>query len=106
MIVTKKAMSRRTVLRADFRDTGCAIRAFKRGALAGVFPFDGLHRFLPVLVQGGGFRTLEVPVNHRPRRAGVSKYGVLNRLGRGFHDLMAIAWSQKRRHFPPGFTEL
>lgn len=98
--------ARRTALGVDFRDTGCAIRAFKREALAGVFPFNGLHRFLPVLVHGGGFKTLEVPVNHRPRVAGVSKYGVWNRLGRGIYDLIAISWYQKRRYRAPGYVEL
>jgi len=98
--------ARRTALGVDFRDTGCAIRVFKRPALNGVFPFNGLHRFLPVIVHGGGARTLEVPVNHRPRVAGVSKYGVWNRLGRGIYDLFAIAWYQKRRVGSVPFTEL
>jgi len=98
--------ARRAILKVDFRDTGCAIRAFKRLALEGLFPFNGLHRFLPVLVHGNGARTLEVPVNHRPRVAGVSKYGVWNRLGRGLYDLFAIAWYQKRRLRPVPFTEL
>lgn len=92
--------ARKTALGVDFRDTGCAIRAFKRTALAGVFPFNGLHRFLPVIVHGGGAKTLEVPVKHRPRVAGVSKYGVWNRLGRGIYDLIAISWYQKRRYRP------
>lgn len=98
--------ARKTALGVDFRDTGCAIRAFKRSALAGVFPFNGLHRFLPVLVHGGGASTREVPVNHRPRVAGVSKYGVWNRLGRGLYDLIAISWYQKRRYRPVGAVEL
>ncbi len=98
--------ARRTALRADFRDTGCALRVFKRSALEGVFPFNGLHRFLPILVHGGGATILEVPVNHRPRVAGVSKYGVWNRLGRGLHDLIAIRWYQKRRVTPVPFSEL
>ncbi len=98
--------ARSAALGVDFCDTGCAIRAFKREALAGVFPFNGLHRFLPVLVHGGGFKTLEVPVNHRPRVAGVSKYGVWNRLGRGIYDLVAISWYQKRRYRTPGYMEL
>jgi dolichol-phosphate mannosyltransferase len=98
--------ARKTALGVDFADTGCAIRAFKRTALTGVFPFNGLHRFLPVIVHGGGFKTLEVPVNHRPRVAGVSKYGVWNRLGRGIYDLFAIAWYQKRRYRPVEFSEL
>lgn len=93
--VARKA--RKWVLRVDFSDTGCAARVFKRTALAGLFPFDGLHRFLPVLMHAAGARTKEVPVAHRPRVAGYSKYGVWNRLGRGILDLLAIAWYQRRR---------
>lgn len=97
--------ARKRALKADFRDTGCAIRAFKRSALDGIFPFDGLHRFLPVLVHGGGAKTLEMPVNHRPRVAGVSKYGVWNRLWRGVYDLFALGWYQKRRLRSAPFSE-
>jgi dolichol-phosphate mannosyltransferase len=89
--------ARRLALKVDFADTGCAVRVFKRSALAGIFPFNGLHRFLPVLVHGNGATTREVPINHRPRVAGVSKYGLHNRLWRGIADLLAIAWYQKRR---------
>lgn len=89
--------ARKTALGVDFRDSGCALRAFKRGVLDGLFPFNGLHRFLPILVKGGGASTCEVPVNHRPRVAGVSKYGVWNRAFRGLVDLFAIAWYQRRR---------
>jgi len=91
--------ARRTALKVDFCDTGCAFRAFKRSALEGVFPFNGLHRFLPVLVHANGGRTKEVPICHRPRVAGQSKYGLWNRLWRGIYDLFAIAWYQKR-HLP------
>jgi dolichol-phosphate mannosyltransferase len=73
------------------------LRVFRRAALAGVFGFNGLHRFLPILVAGGGFRVREIPVNHRPRVAGVSKYGVWNRVWRGLYDLIAVAWYQRRR---------
>jgi dolichol-phosphate mannosyltransferase len=92
--------ARKRALGHDFRDTGCALRVFRREALEGVPGFNGLHRFLPILVAGGGFRVLEVPVSHRPRVAGVSKYGVWNRLGRGLYDLIGIAWYQKRRLGP------
>jgi dolichol-phosphate mannosyltransferase len=98
--------SRRLVLKADFRDTGCAMRVFKRSALEGVFPFNGLHRFLPILVHGSGAKTREVPVNHRPRAAGVSKYGLWNRLWRGVYDLIGVGWYQKRRLRPVPFSEL
>ena len=73
------------------------MRAFKRSSLEGVFLFNGLHRFLPILVAGNGSRCREVPVKHRPRVAGVSKYGVWNRLGRGLFDLVGVAWYQRRR---------
>jgi dolichol-phosphate mannosyltransferase len=89
--------ARKLVLRVDLADTGCGLRAFKRSALNGLFAFHGLHRFLPLLVHGNGGKVLELPVNHRPRMAGASKYGVWNRLGRGIVDLLAVAWYQRRR---------
>lgn len=104
--------ARRTALKVDFCDTGCAFRAFKRTALDGVFPFNGLHRFLPVLVHANGARTKEIPICHRARVAGESKYGLWNRLWRGIFDLFAIAWYQKRhisriptRPLEPAFCE-
>jgi dolichol-phosphate mannosyltransferase len=97
-VVARKA--RKIMLGVDFADTGCAVRVFKRTVLAGVFPFNGVHRFLPVLVHGAGARTLELPINHRPRVAGMSKYGLWNRLGRGIADLLAVAWYQRRRLTP------
>lgn len=89
--------ARKLVLGVDFADSGCALRVFKRQVLESLVPFNGMHRFLPILIHGGGFRTREVPVRHRPRVAGVSKYGIANRLFRGILDLMAVAWYQKRR---------
>lgn len=89
--------ARQAALGDDFADTGCALRAFKRSALDGVLPFNGWHRFLPILVAGNGSRCLEVPVNHRPRVAGVSKYGIWNRLWRGVYDLIGVGWYQRRR---------
>ena len=98
--------ARKTVLGVDFSDTGCAFRVFKRSALEGVFAFNGLHRFLPVLVHAGGGKAKEIPIRHRPRVAGVSKYGIWNRLGRGLLDLFAIAWYQKRRLGKVPYDEL
>jgi dolichol-phosphate mannosyltransferase len=89
--------ARRAVLKVDIQDSGCAVRVFRRQALSAAFPFNGLHRFLPILVASAGFKTVQVPVHHRPRIAGMSKYGVGNRLWRGIFDLFAIAWFQKRR---------
>jgi len=94
------------VLGVDFCDTGCGFRVFKRSALKGVFPFNGLHRFLPILVHGAGASTREIPINHRERVAGISKYGIRNRLGRGVFDLLAMAWYQRRRVDHVSFEEL
>lgn len=89
--------ARKLVLGVDFRDTGCNLRVFKRSVLETLFPFDGLHRFLPVLAHCSGHDVIELPVAHHPRTAGKSKYGVWNRLGRGLWDLAAMAWYRKRQ---------
>lgn len=93
--------ARRIVLGVDFRDTGCALRVFRRTVLDGIVPFNGWHRLLPVLVHAAGHRVIELPVGHRARVAGRSKYGVWNRLGRGAFDLIGVAWLLRRRLHPP-----
>jgi dolichol-phosphate mannosyltransferase len=98
--------ARKAMLGVDFADTGCGLRVFKREVLEGLFPFNGFHRFMPILVHGGGWKVSEVPVNHRPRVAGVSKYGVWNRLGRGVFDLIGVAWFQKRRLNPVATVQI
>jgi dolichol-phosphate mannosyltransferase len=90
-------LARKSILGVDFQDTGCALRVFKRPVLDTLFAFNGFHRFMPVLAHSAGARVIELPVNHRHRVAGVSKYGLWNRLGRGIVDLFAVAWYQKRR---------
>ena len=89
--------ARKLVLGVDFRDSGCNLRVFKRSVLQTLFAFDGLHRFMPIVADGAGVRVIEMPVAHRPRVSGVSKYGVWNRLGRGICDLAMIAWYRKRQ---------
>ena len=89
--------ARKWALGVDFRDTGCGLRAFKRPVLDSLFAFNGFHRFMPVLAHSAGARVIEIPVNHRQRMAGKSKYGVWNRLGRGIFDLFAVAWYQRRQ---------
>jgi dolichol-phosphate mannosyltransferase len=90
-------MARRAVFGVDFRDSACNLRAFKRSVLDTLPAFDGIHRFMPILAQSGGAVVKEVPVSHRPRTAGRSKYGVWNRLGRGILDLVMVAL-YRRRH--------
>lgn len=79
------------------RDTGCSLKAFRACHLKSVPLFTGMHRFLVTLCRLAGARSVvEIPVEHRPRRAGVSKYGMWNRVFRALADLMAVRWMQRR----------
>lgn len=78
-------------------DTGCSLKAYRRECLARLKLYRGMHRFLPTLLKLEGFRVVEVPVNHRPRRAGRSKYSIGNRLWAGLADLLAVRWMMRRR---------
>jgi dolichol-phosphate mannosyltransferase len=78
------------------RDVGCSTRAFRRECVARLPLFAGVHRFLPTLVAMQGFKLGEVPVNHRPRVRGKSKYTVHNRLWVGLLDVFGILWLRKR----------
>jgi dolichol-phosphate mannosyltransferase len=77
-------------------DTGCSLKLVKREAIDRVRLFTGMHRFLPTLVRYAGYRVVEMPVNHRPRQFGVSKYGAMNRALRGLMDCFAVRWMGKR----------
>ena len=77
-------------------DTGCSLKLVKRDAIERVRLFTGMHRFLPTLVRMDGRKVVKMPVNHRPRRFGVSKYGAMNRAARGLVDCLAVRWMTKR----------
>ena len=81
----------------SIRDSGCTFRAFRRECLRDLTLYRGFHRFIPTLLRMQGFRVLEVPVNHRPRRFGQSKYGIGNRALRGLVDLLVVRWMKSRR---------
>lgn len=81
-------------------DTGCGLKLFSRDLFLQLPYFDHMHRFLPALFQRAGARVLSVPVNHRPRERGVSKYGLHNRLWVGLVDLFGVAWLQRRAKLP------
>ncbi|MBO9872987.1 MULTISPECIES: glycosyltransferase family 2 protein [Xanthomonas] len=83
---------RARMLRDDTPDTGCGIKLFEREAFLDLPYFDHMHRYLPALMQRAGWQTLSVPVNHRHRTAGVSKYNNLNRALVGIRDLRGVAW--------------
>ncbi len=78
------------------RDVGCSTRAFRRECTEDLPRFNGMHRFLPTLVAMQGYRLAEVPVNHRPRRSGQSKYNIGNRLWVGLGDTLGVMWLKKR----------
>ena len=88
---------RNRALRETIRDTGCTLKAF-RAAWTQELPmqFRGMHRFLPALLAMAGARITEIPVNHRPRVAGQSKYTNWGRLKETLWDLWAVRWMQKR----------
>jgi len=73
-------------------DTGCGIKLFERAAFLDLPYFDHMHRYLPALMQRAGWQTVSVPVNHRARSTGVSKYNNLNRALVGIRDLRGVAW--------------
>jgi dolichol-phosphate mannosyltransferase len=78
-------------------DVTCPLKMFRREVVSIFYPFTGLHRFLPTLAQAAGFKVVEIPVGHRARKHGESKYGVWNRLFRGLADLKAVKWMLERR---------
>jgi glycosyltransferase involved in cell wall biosynthesis len=79
------------------RDTGCTLKAMKRECVTALLPFKGMHRFIPALVKGAGYRLVEIPVNHRPRKFGLSKYGLGNRALRATTDMFGVRWLLSRR---------
>ena len=91
---------RRWLLRDGCPDSGCGLKLIDREVFLGLPFFGGLHRFLPALVQGQGYRTVGIPVGHRPRRAGRSKYGNAGRALVGAVDLFGAMWLVRRTPRP------
>ena len=100
--LTKKLTSRvANFVRSRFvgdgvRDTGCTLKAMRRECVGALVPFHGMHRFIPALVKGAGFKIVELPVNHRARQFGVSKYGLGNRAVRATMDMFGVRWLLSR----------
>jgi dolichol-phosphate mannosyltransferase len=91
---------RAAMLRDDTPDTGCGLKVFSRELFLHMPYFDHMHRFLPALAQRQGGKVISVEVNHRPRLAGVSKYGTWQRLWVGIIDLFGVMWLQRRAFVP------
>jgi dolichol-phosphate mannosyltransferase len=78
------------------KDSACTLRAFKKECIKEIPVFNGMHRFMSTLVKMQGYRMIEVPVTHHPRKFGKSKYNVRNRMLRSFVDLLAVRWMKQR----------
>lgn len=79
------------------RDTGCTLKALRRECVPALVPFKGVHRFIPALIKNAGFRIVEIPVDHRARQFGESKYGLGNRAVKATMDMLGVRWLQSRR---------
>ncbi len=79
------------------RDTGCTLKALRRECVSALVPFKGVHRFIPALIKNAGFRIVEIPVDHRARQFGESKYGLGNRAVKATMDMLGVRWLQSRR---------
>ncbi len=88
---------RNWVSNETIQDSGCTFRAFRRDCLQDLVLYRGFHRFIPTLLKMRGYRVIEVPIAHRPRRFGRSKYGVLNRAVTSGIDLLVVSWMNARR---------
>jgi glycosyltransferase involved in cell wall biosynthesis len=79
------------------RDTGCTLKAMRRECREALVPFYGMHRFIPALIKGAGYRVVEIPVRHRARQYGSSKYSFGNRAWRATVDMFGVRWLLSRQ---------
>jgi dolichol-phosphate mannosyltransferase len=89
-VIANKVRSRFT--KDGIRDTGCSLKAMRRECREALIPFYGMHRFIPALIKGLGYRITEIPVHHRPRQSGMSKYNFGNRALRATIDMLGVRW--------------
>ncbi len=92
--IANKVRSR--MCRDGIQDTGCSLKLYRRDCFKRIKMFQGMHRFLPALFQIEGFRVREIPVNHRERTSGKTKYNILNRSFNTVADMFAVRWMRKR----------
>jgi dolichol-phosphate mannosyltransferase len=86
---------RNKILKDYIKDTGCMLKIYRRDFLEKIELFRGFHRFLPTLLKLYGARVLELEVNHRERKFGVSKYGIKNRVFKSLIDTFVVLWIKK-----------
>jgi len=87
---------RNTLTQDHVTDTGCSLKAYRKDAVMRIKMYRGMHRFLPTLIRTEGYEVLEMPVRHRERRHGASKYGIANRALSGLADVLAVRWMRAR----------
>lgn len=97
---------RSKLLNDGARDTGCGLKVFYREAFLRLPAFDHMHRYLPALMRREGFDTEFLPVNHRPRAHGRSKYTNIGRLVVAVRDLLGVMWLNDRARSPKEISEL
>lgn len=83
--------------RDGVHDTGCSLKVMRRPCREALLPFNGMHRFIPALIAAAGYRVMEMPVHHRPRLHGLSKYNLANRAFRATYDLVGVMWLRSRQ---------
>ncbi len=88
---------RRNVCDDGVNDTGCSLKVYRASSLKKIKMYNGMHRFLPALFKIEGLRIIEVPVNHRERTKGKTKYNFFNRSFNTLADLAAVRWMKKRQ---------
>jgi dolichol-phosphate mannosyltransferase len=91
---------RQSILKDGCSDTGCGLKLFRRDAFLTIPTFDGMHRFLPALFLRQGYRVSYLPVGHRPRERGISKYSNFRRAMIGISDLLGVWWLMRRARRP------
>ena len=89
--------TRRRLLRDGVSDTGCSLKLFRREVAGSFLPIRTLYSFLPAFAVAGGWTVREIPVAHRPRTAGVSKYGLRAMAVLPLLDLLALTWLLRRQ---------
>lgn len=97
---------RKRMLKDTANDTGCGLKAFRRDAFLRLPYFDHIHRYIPALMIREGYEVAFLPVNHRHRQTGRSKYTNLGRLWASLSDLLGVMWLQSRSRLPKGVEEL
>jgi len=98
--------ARRSLLGDDHPDSGCGIKIVDRELFVKLPFFNHMHRFMPTLIRGEGGVVIAVPVGHRARTAGQSKYGILDRLIVGIADVFGVIWLMRRRAAPGEIAEM